>query len=74
VSLRLSPEITNPQFKLIDSAGEAIQTFPLTPDPDSPGVFRGAFEPAALQFRILVEGGAGVQRVDPRLFEAKSVK
>ena len=74
LSLRLSPEITNPQFKLIDPAGEPIQTIPLAPDPDSPGEFRGAFEPSAAQFRILVEGGAGVQRVDPRLFEAKPLQ
>jgi hypothetical protein len=74
LSLRLSPEITNPRFKLIGPAGESIQTIPLTPDPDSPGAFRGAFEPGAAQFRILVEGGAGVQRVDPRLFEAKPLQ
>jgi hypothetical protein len=74
LSLRLGPEITNPQFKLIGPAGEAIQTIPLAPDPDSPGLFRGAFEPAVAQFRILVEGDAGLQRVDPRLFEAKPLQ
>jgi hypothetical protein len=74
LSLRLSLEVTNPQLKLIGPAGEAIQTLPLTTDPDSPGLFRGTFNPAAPQFRILVEGGAGVQRVDPRLFEAKSLQ
>jgi hypothetical protein len=74
LSLRLTSDIPNPQFKLIGPAGETIQTIPLAPDSDSPGVFRGVFEPTAAQFRILVEGGAGVQRVDPRLFEAKPLQ
>jgi hypothetical protein len=71
LSLRLSPGIANPQFRLMGPAGEAIQTLALAPDPDSPGRFSGAFEPGAKQFRVLVEDGAGFQRVDPRLFETR---
>lgn len=74
LSLRLSPEITNPQFRLIGPAGEAVQTLPLEPDAESPGHFRGRFEPGSGQFRVLVENGAGFQRVDPRLFEAKPLQ
>ncbi len=71
VSLNLSPEVANPQFRLIGLTGQQVQTLALVPDPDSPGKFRGTFQPAAAQFRVLVEDGAGFQRVDPRLFEAK---
>jgi len=71
LSLRVSPEIANPLFRLVGPAAEPIQTLTLAPDPDSPGHFSGAFEPAAKQFRILVENGAGFQRVDPRLFETR---
>ena len=74
LSLRVSPEIANPQFRLVGPAGEAIQTLPLEPDPDSPGRFSGAFEPGAKQFRVLVEDVTGFQRVDPRLFEAKPLQ
>jgi hypothetical protein len=74
LSLRVSPEIASPQFRLVGPAGEAIQALALEPDPDSPGHFGGAFEPAAKQFRVLVEDGAGFQRVDPRLFAAKPVQ
>jgi hypothetical protein len=74
LSLRVSPEIANPQFRLVGPVGEAIQTLALDPDPDSPGHFSGPFEPRAKQFRVLVENGAGFQRVDPRLFEAKPVQ
>jgi len=74
LSLRLSAEIATPQFRLIGPAGEAIQTVPLESDSDSPGRFRGTFQPAAARFRILVENGAGFQRVDPRLFEAEPVQ
>jgi len=69
----MSPEIANPQFRLVGPMGEAIQTLSLEQDPDSPGRFRGTFQPAA-QFRVLVDDGAGFQRVDPRLFESKSVQ
>ena len=64
----------NPQFRLVGPAGEAIQMLALEPDPDSPGRFSGTFEPAAKQFRVQVENGAGFQRVDPRLFEAKPLQ
>jgi hypothetical protein len=74
LSLRLSPEIANPQFRLVGPMGEAIQTLALGSDPDSPGHFSGTFEPGAKQFRVLVENGAGFQRVDPRLFETKPVQ
>jgi hypothetical protein len=74
LSLRLSSEIVNPRFRLVGPAGEAIEMLPLESDPDSPGRFRGAFQPAAEQFRILVEDGMGFQRVDPRLFEAEPVQ
>ncbi len=73
LSLRVSLEIANPQFRLVGPAGEAIQTLEIEADPDSPGRFRGTFQPAA-QFRVLVEDGAGFQRVDPRLFEAKPLQ
>jgi hypothetical protein len=72
ISLRLSPEMGRPQLRLIGPGGETIQTLTLDPDPDSPGRFRGTFQPAAAQFRVLVEDGSGFQRVDPRLFESKS--
>jgi hypothetical protein len=74
LSLRLSPEIANPQFRLVGPVGEAIQTLALASDPDSPGHFSGTVEPGAKQFRVLVENGAGFQRVDPRLFETKPVQ
>jgi hypothetical protein len=57
----------------VGPAGETIRTVTLEPDPDSPGHFSGTFEPAK-QFRVLVEDGFGFQRVDPRLFETKSVQ
>jgi hypothetical protein len=74
LSLWVSPEIANPQFRLVGPVGEAIQTLSLAPDPDSPGRFSGAFEPGAKQFRVLVENGAGFQRMDARLLENKSVQ
>jgi hypothetical protein len=74
ISLRLSPETAGPQFRLVGPTGESIQTVSLEPDPDSPGRFSGTFESAAKQFRVLVENGAGFQRVDARLFENKSVQ
>jgi hypothetical protein len=74
LSLRVSPEIASPQFRLVGPVGEAIQTLALEPDPDSPGRFSGAFQAGAKQFRVLVENGAGFQRVDARLFENKSVQ
>jgi len=74
LSLRVSPEIRNAQFRLIGPLGEALQTLSLEADADSPGHFQGAFEPGAKQFRVLVENGAGFQRVDPRLFEAKPLQ
>jgi len=74
LSLRLSPEITNPQFRLIGPLGDTLQTLSLEADADSPGHFQGTFEPGAKQFRVLVENGAGFQRVDPRLFEAKPLQ
>jgi hypothetical protein len=74
LSLRLSAEIATPRFRLISPAGEVIQDLQLESDPDSPGRFRGTFQPAAARFRILVENGAGFQRVDPRLFEAEPVQ
>ena len=73
ISLPVSPEIANPQFRLVGPVGETLQTLSLAPDPDSPGRFRGDFQPAA-QFRVLVEDGAGFQRVDSRLFESKPVQ
>ncbi len=74
LSLWVSPEIVSPQFRLIGPAGEALQTLSLEADADSPGHFHGAFEPAAKQFRVLVEKRARFQRVDPRLFEAKPLQ
>lgn len=71
ISLRLTSNIAAPRFRLVGPAGEPVQNLQLEPDPDSPGLFRGTFQPAAAQFRVLVEDGAGFQRVDPRLFEAK---
>ena len=71
LSLRVAPEIANPQFRLVGLAGEAIQSLMLEADPDSRGRFSGTFEPAAKQFRVQVEEGAGFQRVDPRLFETR---
>lgn len=69
LSLRLSPDVTNPRFRLIGPAAEPLQTLQLESDPDSPGLFKGTFQPSAAQFRVLVEDGAGFQRVHPRLFE-----
>jgi hypothetical protein len=74
LSLGVSPEIANPQFRLIGPLGEVIQGLSLEPDAESPGHFQGTFEPGAKQFRVLVENGAGFQRVDPRLFEAKPLQ
>jgi len=74
LSLRVSPEIASPQFRLVGPDGQTIQPLALAPDPDSPGHFSGPFEPGAKQFRVVVEDGAGFQRVDPRLFEAKPVQ
>ena len=74
LSLRLTGAIANPQFRLIGPAGEALQTITLQTDPDSPGRYSGTFQPASPQFRLLVEDGAGFERVDPRLFDAKPVQ
>ena len=74
ISLRMSAGVANPQFRLIGPAGEAGQAIALAPDADSPGRYRGTFQPASAQFRILVEDGAGFQRVDPRLFETKAFR
>ena len=71
LSLRVSPEIHNPRFRLIGPLGEALQTLSLEADADSPGHYQGTFEQAAKQFRVLVENGAGFQRVDPRLYEPR---
>ncbi|MEO8052370.1 MAG: hypothetical protein ABI833_18320 [Acidobacteriota bacterium] len=71
VVLQLSPQVANPQFRLVSPTGQPVQTLALEPDPNSPGRFRGTFQPPAAQFRVQVEDGAGFQRVDPRLFEAK---
>jgi len=61
---------------LIDRAGETVQTLTLEPDAASPGRFQGVFTPQAKEFRIAVESrdanGHTLQRVDPRLFEAKT--
>ena len=75
VSLNVDPSLPDPRFVLINAAGETIQTLMLEPDADSPGRFQGAFTPPVKNFRIAVESrdenGNTVQRVDPRLFEAK---
>jgi hypothetical protein len=63
---------------LINAQGEAIQAVALAPDPSSPGQFQGAITPPGGHFRLMVEGrdetGNVLQRVDPRLFEAKSAQ
>lgn len=74
LSLWVSPEIASPQFRLIGPAGETIQPLPLESDAASPGHFQGALMLRAGHFRVLVENGAGFQRVDPRLFEAKPLQ
>jgi hypothetical protein len=76
VSLNVDPSLPDPRFVLINAAGEAAQTLTLDPDPNSPGRFQGVFTPQLKNFRIAVqswdENGNTVQRVDPRLFEAKT--
>jgi hypothetical protein len=72
----VDPSVQEPRFQFINARGEAIQAVALEPDPSSPGRFQGAITPPAGHFRLMVEGrdetGNMVQRVDPRLFEAKS--
>jgi len=76
VSLNVDPSLPEPRFVLIDRAGETVQTLTLEPDAASPGRFQGVFTPQAKEFRIAVESrdanGHTLQRVDPRLFEAKT--
>jgi hypothetical protein len=76
VSLNVDPSLPEPRFVLIDAAGEAVQTLALEPAGDSPGRFHGVFTPQVKSFRIAVESrdenGNALQRVDPRLFEAKT--
>jgi len=76
VSLNVDPSLPDPRFVLVNAAGEAVQTLALDPDPNSPGRFQGVFTPQLNNFRIAVqsrdENGNTVQRVDPRLFEAKT--
>jgi hypothetical protein len=76
VSLNVDPSLPEPRFVLINAAGETVQTLTLEPTADSPGRFQGAFTPQVKSFRIAVESrdanGNTLQRVDPRLFEAKT--
>jgi hypothetical protein len=76
VSVNTDPALRDPRFGLIDAAGEMVQTLRLVPDTDSPGRFEGLFTPQIKNFRIAVESrdenGNTLQRVDPRLFEAKT--
>jgi hypothetical protein len=75
VSLNIDPSLPDPRVVLINAAGETVQTLTLDPDPSSPGRFQGVFRPQIKSFRIAIEsrdaGGNTLQRVDPRLFEAK---
>ena len=76
VSLNIDPSLPEPRFVLLDAAGEKVQALKLEPDTDSPGRFQGVFTPQVKSFRIAVESrdenGNTLQRVDPRLFEAKT--
>lgn len=76
VSLNVDSSLPDSRLVLINAAGEAIQTLALEPDADSPGRFQGVFTPQVKNFRIAVqsrdENGNTIQRVDPRLFEART--
>ena len=76
ISLNVDPSLPEPRFLLINAAGETVQTLTLEPDADSPGRFQGAFTPQLKNFRVMVESrdanGNTLQRLDPRLFEAKT--
>jgi hypothetical protein len=78
ISVFVDPSVQEARFQLINAQGEAIQAVALAPDPSSPGQFQGAITPPGGHFRLMVEGrdetGNVLQRVDPRLFEAKSAQ
>jgi hypothetical protein len=76
VAVFVDPSVQEPRFQFTNTRGEAIQGLTLEPDPSSPGRFQGTITPPAERFRLMVEGrdetGNVLQRVDSRLFEAKS--
>jgi hypothetical protein len=73
LAIWLGESIADPVFRLINAAGDPIQSLALARDPDSPARYAGTFEPPAVNFRIQAEwhgpNGEIVWRTDPRLFE-----
>jgi len=61
ISLRVSPEIANPQFRLIGPVGEAIQTLAL--EPDMLQAFAGALEKGVEEPQAFIH--APNESVDP---------
>lgn len=73
LSIWLNESISDPVFRLVDSAGDPIQSLVLSRDPDSPAHYSGALVPPLVKFRIQVEWrGPNAEiawRTDPRLKE-----
>jgi hypothetical protein len=73
LSIWLAESISEPAFRLVDAAGNPIQSLNLLRDQDSPTRYTGSFDPPAVGFRIHVEwrapDGDIVWRTDPRLIE-----
>ena len=73
LSITLGESVADPIFRLINAAGEPMESLVLTPDPQSPGHYAGTFEPPSAPFRVQGEwrgsGGEPIVRTDPRLWE-----
>ena len=69
----LDEAIRNPVFRLVNAAGEPIQSVALERDPAHPGRYAGAFSVPSVPFRVQAEwSGADQQeiwRTDPRLLD-----
>jgi hypothetical protein len=74
LTVSLNAPSPNVQFRLVNAAGETLQSLPLQTTEERPGIFSGRIVPGFKQFRILAEGtderGYAFQRVDPRLLDA----
>jgi hypothetical protein len=74
VAMSLNAPSSDVRFRLVNAAGETLQSLPLQAVEGRPGIFSGRIVPGFRHFRILAEGtderGFAFQRVDPRLIEA----
>ncbi len=73
LSIWLDESIADPVFRLVDAAGNPVQSLTLSRDPDSPAHYMGKLDFPTLSFRIQVEwrgpNAETVWRTDPHLME-----